>query len=121
MAGGGLGGSEQLAMRGGSIDPYLVIARRNAPKQSMLLADVDCFAALAMTIGGRVRETAGRLHHGKSAQWYPLYRRHIEPAATRISAPIAREKQIKGGSREKKVMLIEMLNPSWRDLYEDIV
>ncbi len=34
---------------------------------------------------------------------------------------IAREKQIKGGSREKKVMLIEMLNPSWRALYEDIV
>ncbi len=34
---------------------------------------------------------------------------------------IAREKQIKGGSRKKKLALIEGLNPDWRDLYEDIV
>jgi len=29
---------------------------------------------------------------------------------------IAREKQIKGGSRAKKLALIEALNPEWRDL-----
>ncbi len=34
---------------------------------------------------------------------------------------IAREKQIKGGSRQKKVDLINRLNPEWRDLFEDIV
>ncbi len=33
---------------------------------------------------------------------------------------IAREKQIKGGSREKKLTLIENLNPNWRDLYDDL-
>ncbi len=33
---------------------------------------------------------------------------------------IAREKQIKGGSRVKKVALIETMNPEWRDLSEDI-
>ena len=32
---------------------------------------------------------------------------------------IAREKQIKGGSRRKKLALIEAMNPSWRDLYGD--
>jgi putative endonuclease len=37
-----------------------------------------------------------------------------------ISA-IAREKQIKGGSRERKLALIETLNPDWRDLYDEIV
>ena len=31
---------------------------------------------------------------------------------------IAREKQIKGGSRKKKLDLIEATNPMWRDLYE---
>jgi len=36
-----------------------------------------------------------------------------------IQEAIAREKQIKGGSREKKIELIEHLNPSWRDLYDD--
>ncbi|MFC1736846.1 GIY-YIG nuclease family protein [Candidatus Hydrogenedentota bacterium] len=30
---------------------------------------------------------------------------------------IAREKQIKGGSRQKKIDLIESQNPEWKDLY----
>jgi len=33
---------------------------------------------------------------------------------------IAREKQIKAGSRRKKIELINQLNPEWRDLYEDL-
>lgn len=33
---------------------------------------------------------------------------------------IAREKQIKAGSRAKKVALIEAMNPEWRDLWEEI-
>lgn len=34
---------------------------------------------------------------------------------------ILREKQIKGGSRKKKIALIESKNPKWQDLYEDIL
>ncbi len=34
-------------------------------------------------------------------------------------AAIAREKQIKAGSRQDKVGLIEAINPTWRDLSED--
>ena len=37
-----------------------------------------------------------------------------------VLAAIAREKQIKGGSRRKKIALIEGLNPGWRDLYGDL-
>lgn len=37
-----------------------------------------------------------------------------------IGDAIAREKQLKAGSRAKKVALIEKLNPNWLDLYEDI-
>ena len=33
---------------------------------------------------------------------------------------IAREKQIKGGSRAKKIALIEAMNPEWRDLFFEI-
>ena len=33
---------------------------------------------------------------------------------------IAREKQIKAGSRRKKVALIEAMNPEWRDLYDEL-
>jgi putative endonuclease len=36
-----------------------------------------------------------------------------------VNAAIAREKQIKAGTRQKKINLIEAMNPEWRDLYED--
>jgi putative endonuclease len=35
-------------------------------------------------------------------------------------AAIAREKQIKGYRREKKLALIAAMNPEWRDLYLDL-
>jgi putative endonuclease len=33
---------------------------------------------------------------------------------------ISREKQIKGGSRQKKIDLINRMNPDWKDLYQEI-
>ncbi len=33
---------------------------------------------------------------------------------------ILREKQIKGGSRAKKIELVNTMNPRWRDLYNDL-
>ncbi|GJE68786.1 GIY-YIG nuclease family protein [Methylorubrum podarium] len=44
--------------------------------------------------------------------WYEAYETIIEA--------IAREKQIKAGSRSRKLALIERLNPDWRDLYPDL-
>jgi predicted GIY-YIG superfamily endonuclease len=43
----------------------------------------------------------------------------FELAAT-MEAAISREKQIKAGSRAKKLALIEAGNPNWRDLFPDI-
>ena len=37
-----------------------------------------------------------------------------------IEGAICREKQIKAGSRARKLALIEGTNPTWRDLFEDI-
>lgn len=33
---------------------------------------------------------------------------------------IAREKQIKAGSRQKKIDLINSMNPEWKDLYDSL-
>jgi len=44
------------------------------------------------------------------------YERHDE-----MVSAIEREKQIKAGSRKKKLALIESINPVWQDLYETIV
>jgi len=38
-----------------------------------------------------------------------------------IVSAIAREKQIKGGSRADKMALIESMNPEWNDLYHAII
>ena len=45
--------------------------------------------------------------------WYELHESMIEA--------ITREKQIKAGSRAKKIALIEAFNPEWKDLYEALV
>jgi len=38
-----------------------------------------------------------------------------------IYSAIKREKQIKGGSRSKKIELINSLNPLWIDLYDKLI
>jgi predicted GIY-YIG superfamily endonuclease len=45
--------------------------------------------------------------------WYELHETMIDA--------ITREKQIKAGSRAKKLALIEALNPDWKDLYETLI
>ena len=37
-----------------------------------------------------------------------------------IELAILREKQLKAGSRQRKLAVIEAFNPTWRDLYDDI-
>jgi len=51
-------------------------------------------------------------HGCKLFVWFELH-------ATMPDA-IAREKQIKGGSRKKKLALIEAMNPDWKDLFPQI-
>ncbi len=38
-----------------------------------------------------------------------------------IGDAIAREKQLKGGSRAKKIQLIESINPEWEDLFREVM
>ena len=37
-----------------------------------------------------------------------------------VYSALAREKQIKGGSRKKKIDLVTRLNPTWKDLYDEL-
>jgi putative endonuclease len=37
-----------------------------------------------------------------------------------VEHAIMREKQIKGGSRVKKIELVNKMNPKWRDLYNEL-
>jgi putative endonuclease len=48
----------------------------------------------------------------KRLVWYERYEL--------MTDAIAREKQVKGGSRGQKIALLEKINPDWRDLYEGL-
>ena len=37
-----------------------------------------------------------------------------------LESAILREKQIKAGSREKKIKLVNSVNSEWRNLYEEL-
>ncbi len=50
---------------------------------------------------------------------YHITRLAYYEATPDVRSAIAREKQIKGWSRAKKLALIETMNPGWRDLSAD--
>lgn len=96
-----------------------------------------------------MKQPAIYINNGKQSQWYDLYRRDQQSAKRvyehknaitkgftekykckhlvyyevfrNMESAIEREKQIKADSRKKKLLLIERMNPGWKDLYEDIL
>ena len=54
------------------------------------------------------------------AKRYSIHKLVYFEVGDNINIAIEREKQIKGGSRRKKIDLINNLNPDWRDLFDDI-
>jgi putative endonuclease len=77
------------------------------------------YTGVTSTLPKRAFEHREGLVEGFSAKygckilvWYETHESMIEA--------IAREKQIKAGSRAKKIALIEALNPEWKDLYESL-
>ena len=56
---------------------------------------------------------------GKFTSKYFLSKLVYFEIANSPEVAIAREKQIKGGSRIKKKRLIEEMNPAWDDLYKE--
>jgi putative endonuclease len=66
----------------------------------------------------RVYQHRNKLVEGFTKR-YNITRLVYFETTTDIRAAIAREKQIKGWRRSKKIALIESMNPEWRDLAED--
>ncbi len=49
--------------------------------------------------------------------WYESFEQ-VQDRVRLLTDAIAREKEIKGWRREKKIALIESMNPEWKDLYD---
>ena len=89
---------------------YIVASRRNG----------TLYAGVTSNLPKRAFEHREELvtgfskRHGcKILVWYELHETMV--------AAIAREKQIKAGSRTKKLALIEGMNPEWQDLYDSLI
>lgn len=78
-----------------------------------------------MLYTGVTSDLARRMEEHKAGQpgsfsaRYNLNKLVFVELADRIDDAIAREKQIKAGSRQKKIDLVESVNPEWNDLYDE--
>ncbi len=89
---------------------YIMANRRNGTLYTGVTSDLP----------GRVFQHRESVVPGFSARYGCKMLVYFECHGEMIAA-IAREKQIKAGSRAGKLALIAVLNPNWNDLFEDIV
>jgi len=68
----------------------------------------------------RVSEHKNKIIDGFTKRYNVIKLVYYEECNNSLNA-IEREKQIKAGSRQKKVILINTENPSWKDLYEKLI
>ena len=88
---------------------YILASKRNG----------TLYAGVTSDLVKRVWQHKNNMADGFT-QKYSVHDLVYNELAEEMSAAIAREKQIKGGPRAKKLALIDSINPDWRDLYEDI-
>lgn len=75
---------------------------------------------------GVTNDLARRVYEHKNglgsafAKKYNVHKLVYYEVGDNIQSVLAREKQIKGGSRQKKIDLINNLNPDWKDMFEEI-
>ena len=77
------------------------------------------YTGVTSNLAGRVFQHREALTPGFSSR-YGCNRLVFYERYERMDEAIAREKQIKGGSRARKIALIEAMNPDWKDLYASL-
>jgi putative endonuclease len=88
---------------------YMMANRRNG----------TLYTGVTSNLPQRVSQHRARSAYGFTKQYDCKLLVWYEVHSTMYNA-ITREKQIKAGSRKKKLMLIETANPSWRDLFDEV-
>jgi len=68
----------------------------------------------------RIKQHKNKQHPDSFSARYNLNKLIYFESFQMIEDAIAREKQLKAGSRIKKVKLIDSINPEWNDLYYNI-
>jgi len=89
---------------------YILFSKRNG----------TLYVGVTSNLIKRIYEHKNKLTDGFTKR-YNVDKLGYYEAFTTIADAIAREKQIKSGSRSKKISLIESINPDWSDLYSEIL
>ena len=77
------------------------------------------YTGVTNNLSRRVYEHKEKLAPGFAARYNMTDLVYYEMAET-AEAAIAREKQLKAGSRRRKIELIKSMNPTWRDLSAEL-
>lgn len=75
------------------------------------------YTGVTSDIYNRVLEHTNKAYSGFTSK-YNVHKLVYYEGFDDINEAIAREKQIQAGSRQKKLDLINSLNPNWEDLWE---
>ncbi len=79
------------------------------------------YAGVTSDLKRRVFEHKNNFHPDSFTAKYKTYKLVYYEGFHRIEEAIGREKQIKAGTRKKKMELISKFNPKWVDLYVDVL
>ncbi len=88
---------------------YILFNRRNG----------TLYVGVTSDLKKRISEHRHLLHPTAFTARYQVTKLGYYETFTDITRAIAREKQLKAGSRAKKIQLIKSVNPDWHDLSED--
>ena len=75
------------------------------------------YTGVTSNLAERINQHKAKKHPGSFSARYNINKLVYYECFESIGEAIKREKQIKGGSRKKKLELIESKNPGWVDLY----
>ena len=77
------------------------------------------YTGVTNNLARRVQEHKEKLVEGFTKKYNVTKLVYFEAFGDARSA-ICREKQLKGGSRQKKIDLVNSINPDWRDLSDEL-
>ena len=76
------------------------------------------YVGVTSDLNSRIRQHIDKTFEKSFTSKYNVDKLVYYTSFSTIEEAIAEEKRIKGGSREKKIKLIESLNPHWENLWE---
>ena len=78
------------------------------------------YTGVTSDLVGRIIKHKSKIYHNSFTAKYSIHKLVYYKKFEAIGEAILREKQIKGGSRKRKIDLITEFNPEWNDLSLDL-